>query len=499
MELLTQRHEDKIQNVLSCYDRVLIRGTLPHVCYAQGMTSYFYRNNIRIFDYPKWANTFRDQIRSNAESIAGDNGISIEFVRKSSIRKESLIAKVLKKRGNHPGLVHIISAMEACPSYYPWHNKETGRTSLRGTTAKCLHFYFYFIDEVLGLCHVRVPTWAPFSLQLYFNGHGYLANAMSKANIKYTQLDNAFICIDDIQKAQQLADDITGEKIHDIFDKLALYCCPAQELKERYHWSIAQAEYSTDITFKRQKDLKPIYDSLIHQAIYTVKPDKIATFLGRKLNANYQDELGNDFSTRIQGTRIKHMMGSANIKMYDKFGLILRIETTVNDVSFFKHYRKVEHRDGSVTKKYAPMKKSIYNLAPLREAMLASNTRYIEFLSSLTDTSTGIDELERISQSIKKQNRSWRGLNFFLKTESKLLQAVAAGEFMINGITNKGIRKKISNLSCSQISRLIKRLRILGVIRKVAKGYKYYLTQRGKKIITTAMKIKEFCIIPALV
>jgi hypothetical protein len=98
-----------------------------------------------------------------------------------------------------------------------------------------------------------------------------------------------------------------------------------------------QAEYATDIVFKQQQDLQRIYDQLVRVAIHTVKPDNIATFLGKKLHFNYQGEMGNNFNTRIQGTRIKHSMGPVSIKMYDKLGLVLRIETTVNDVSFFKH------------------------------------------------------------------------------------------------------------------------------------------------------------------
>ena len=57
--------------------------------------------------------------------------------------------------------------------------------------------------------------------------------------------------------------------------------------------------------------------------------------------------MGNRFNIRIEGTRIKHTMGPVSLKLYDKFGLILRIETTVNDLTFFKHYREVEHRDGT--------------------------------------------------------------------------------------------------------------------------------------------------------
>ena len=65
---------------------------------------------------------------------------------------------MLAARGDAPGLVHFISAMEACPSYTPWHDKLSGKTYLKPTQGKCLHYYFYVIDEELGLCYVRVPT-----------------------------------------------------------------------------------------------------------------------------------------------------------------------------------------------------------------------------------------------------------------------------------------------------------------------------------------------------
>ena len=65
-------------------------------------------------------------------------------------------------------------------------------------------------------------------------------------------------------------------------------------------------------------------------------------------------------------------MGPVSLKMYDKFGLILRIETTVNDVSFFPHYRRVEQRDGRTVTHWARMKKSIYSLPALREALQAA-------------------------------------------------------------------------------------------------------------------------------
>ena len=102
-------------------------------------------------------------------------GVAIEHINQSYIRKEDLVQRVLAKCGDAPGLVHVLFAMEACPSYRRWHDQMSGKTYWRGDAGKYLHYYFYFIAEELGLCCMRVPTWAPFGLQFYCNGHRMLA------------------------------------------------------------------------------------------------------------------------------------------------------------------------------------------------------------------------------------------------------------------------------------------------------------------------------------
>ena len=362
VELLTERHKDQIAGLLSCYDRIIIQGTVPGWCYASGMTGYFYARQMRIFDYPKWAQPLREALRANMERVAAENGIEIEFVRsRKSFRKEDRVQEVLSKRGEHPGVVCILSAMEPCGSYKPWHDKKTHKTYLKPDDGKCLHYYVYFIDEDWGLCSLRVPTWCPFRLQFYCNGHSVVAPQMSQRNIEYRALDNAFGWIADFERAQKLADEFRVKMLHRKLDGFAdRYCPVVKQFELNYPWSLDQVEFATDIVFQRQSDLQAIYERLTRTAIHTVKPDNIATFLGRKLNGNYQDEMGNRFNTRIEGTRLKHTMGPVSIKMYDKFRLILRIETRVVNVSFFKHYREVEHKDGTRSMAWAEMKKSIY-------------------------------------------------------------------------------------------------------------------------------------------
>jgi len=139
---LIERYESRLYGVLSCYERLVVTGTLPGACYAQGMRAFLSARGIRIFDYPRFAEPLRDAIRERAQELAGAAGIEIEHIRKDHIRKEDVVAKILAKRGDHPGLVHVISAMEACQSYKPWHDKVSHKTFLKPDTGKCLHYYF---------------------------------------------------------------------------------------------------------------------------------------------------------------------------------------------------------------------------------------------------------------------------------------------------------------------------------------------------------------------
>src|SRR6187549_1174152 len=159
-QALTERYADRIAGVLSCYDRLVITGTLPTVCYAEGMTRYLNARGIRIFDYPEFAKTLRERVRETAAALAAEAGVEIEHVAKSHVRKEDIVARVLAQRGETPGLVHVISAMEACDAYQPWHDKQTHKTFIRPDSGKCLHYYFYFVDARFGLIYLRVPTWA---------------------------------------------------------------------------------------------------------------------------------------------------------------------------------------------------------------------------------------------------------------------------------------------------------------------------------------------------
>jgi hypothetical protein len=286
--------------------------------------------------------------------------------------------------------------------------------------------------------------------------------------------------------------------LHQQLDEFAQQYCPIiTALNLTYHWSIMQAEYATDLVFKNRDALQAFYPLLLESLTHVVKPADIATFLGRKLHGNYQGELGNRFNKRWLGTRIKHQMGPVSIKMYDKFHLALRIETIVNNVTFFKHYRQVQHRDGSTSMRWAPMKKTIHSLPALRELLSAANGRYLKFISAIATPHVGVEKLHKLAETKTENQHRHKGFNLFSEEHTCLFRTLLQGEFFISGFTNKQLHAYLSNNSASQVTRLLKRLRVHGVIKKVGRRYKYYLTDFGRQAAAMALKLREMVVVPA--
>jgi hypothetical protein len=198
--------------------------------------------DIRIFDHPPFAEPLRDRIRECAQQVCDASGMTIEHVSKSHNRKEDLVARVLAARGDAPGLVHVISAMESCKSYKPRTNKTHGHVFPRPDTGKCLHYYFHFVS-CWAFATGASPPGPPFALQFYCNGHSALARRLQREDIEFVQEDTVFLRISDLERAQALADAFSRD----------------------WHWSIRQAEYSTDFRFCSRESRIPLYDALSRQ------------------------------------------------------------------------------------------------------------------------------------------------------------------------------------------------------------------------------------------
>jgi len=498
--LLTEVYKPDISGILGCYDRVIIRGAPGIMGYADGMTAFFYQRHYKIFDFAKIFTPISENIKLNITKLASDSGLEIEYIRKvGAFRKDDKIAKILEERGDQIGLVHIFSQQELFDTYDPWCDKSTGKCFFKPAHTKRLVYYVYFIDKLLGLCYMKIPTVAPYALNFYFNGHGLQETKMKKASIKFTKQENAFLWISDFEKAQELSDNITVKDIHKVLDGCAKRYCPLpEEWDIHYQWSLSEVEYSYDIIFKNADVLKPIYDNIITTAMHTITPENIANYLGKRFSLLYDGEAGSRYNKHILGTRIKHQMGDTSVKIYDKFGSVLRIEVTSRNVSEMRVFRDVQKRDGTVEAKMAPVKKNIYSLFDLTALFKRACIRYLEAISAFDDPSNGLKKLDKAVESVSDNNRIYKGFNFFSGDDKAILLAVADPKFNIDGMRNKDLRKLLPGKTQSQISRLFKRLRVHDLLVKVRGTFKYRLTVLGKQVITAGFKFINMSLVPEL-
>ena len=138
--------------MLSCIEPVEIASTLPDIAHAEAVASYLTARQIRLFDLPQCAAPLRQELRTHAERVAREAGLTLELMQ----RKEAGIETILAPRGPQPGLVHIFAAMDPCRSFRPGHENLIGRTLLKSTESTCLHCCLHVIGREVGLCYLRV-------------------------------------------------------------------------------------------------------------------------------------------------------------------------------------------------------------------------------------------------------------------------------------------------------------------------------------------------------
>ena len=157
MASLIDRHADQLRGTIGCFDRVLIQGSLDGLNYPGGFAGYLKQHGIRTQGYVEFVKPLSARIIENAERLAEESGLKIEFIKQKNFRKEERVAQILKERGDHPGLVHIFSAIEICKTF-KLHSGNQGTAWLQKENGKCLHYYFYFVDPEMGLAFLKVST-----------------------------------------------------------------------------------------------------------------------------------------------------------------------------------------------------------------------------------------------------------------------------------------------------------------------------------------------------
>jgi hypothetical protein len=504
MERFLQQYKGQVVGVLTGFDRILFRGSLRSISYTAGLDAFLGSQHVLYKDFGRFVQGLSERIKAHAQELAADAGRPFQYVASAKVSKENLARKIQAMNPVQEGLIGVLSCVEPCQSFEIRRDRRSRRLLLVPAIRKCLFLYFYFLDREFGLMHVRLQTWVPFALQVCLNGRDYLARQMDRLGIGYQQRDNCFLRIEDLPRAQKILDRLTTRSWPRTLGALARRLNPLLRRDSGlnlfgYYWSVRQSEYATDVMFRDAAALGAVYPRLIEHAMAHFGSDDVLRFLGRRTNTRFNGEVLSEVRRRCEGVRIKHWVEENSIKMYDKQGCVLRIETTLNNPRRFK-VRRVTTRQGQRQKAWLPLRKGVADMVRRVEICHAANERYLEALAVVGRPMSVPDLLDPISRRVVREGRPYRGLRPITPPDSRIFALVLRAEFRLQGFRNGDLRRFLEphartpderRRASGRITRLLRLLRAHGLIRKVPYTHYYRPTQRGEHVMTTAQQLRR--------
>src|SRR3954453_1005742 len=355
-------------------------------------------------------------------------------------------------------------------------NPETGKPYpwiVRGT-AMVNHVYFYGLDEDFGPFFLKFCTYFPYTAKLCINGHEYVKRQLAKEGIAFEALDNGILTCADPRRLQQLCDGLSASKIDGLLrkwlkrlphpftvaDRLAGY---------RYDVSILQAEFSLTQVLDRPLSGRVFFEEVIRENLDLGRPDQVQLIFQRRVTKQTPSR----FRTRVltegvtPSLHIDYM--HSRIKQYHKEGRALRTETTINDT-----------RDFGIGKRLS-------NLPALRRIGFDANRRLLDVQRISQDCAVGEDAFHQINDPVEVDGQRASGLRFADVAVQALLSAVLVFRLLPRGFSNRDLRnywapllgKAPDDITPGQMTYNLRRLRLHGLIERIAGTHRYRVTRQG--------------------
>jgi len=269
---------------------------------------------------------------------------------------------------------------------------------------------------------------------------------------------------------------------------------------------VTQSEYATDVMFAEARQLAQLYPQFLHHGVKSFCSPDVLRFLGKDvqtrtgaINGHFKGQVTTSYKARPEGVRLRHSVKGNSIKVYDKQGSILRVETTIVHPEEFKVYRPKEgEMDGA--KDWRPLRRGVADLWRRSEVSRSANRRYLEALASVSGSSALWQEALALCHPVTVEGHRYRALNPLSSADGALLEAISHGEFALNGFRNRDLCKLLYPATSNQdtrrrrsaaMSRKLALLRAHGVIKKVPRTHRYLLTSHGRRILTAVLSARN--------
>ena len=315
------------------------------------------------------------------------------------------------------GLIAVLGCVEPCQTIQVRGNHESQKLELQVEPAKCKHYYHYYLDPVYGLRSTRLQSWFPFTMHIGLDGRDWLGQQLTKAGIAHYKHGNCFPWIEDFAAAQKLADKQQKTNWPRLLNRWAreshrwaegFLPCPVP-----YYWSVETGEYATDFAFRSVEELQRFYPLFVEHAQTILRSTDLLRFMGYQVRKDGKpsEKLIGEVTTRIkelvEGTCVKHRILDNLLKMYDKFGSVLRLESLLRELRHFRVYRTRENEPNGPVE-YLRMRQGVADVAGRAAASQQINARYADSLATIEEKTSLAEMTKDLGKATTWQGRPVR-------------------------------------------------------------------------------------------
>lgn len=396
-------------------------------------------------------------------------------------RKDDVAAEYRERFQEKEGVLFLGKAQEKVNVFRT--EKRTGKDGKKypwivKSATPVNQLYFYCIDEDFGPFFLKFCSYFPYNAKLCINGHEYVKRQLAKEGIAFEPLDNGVRSCADPKRLQEICDDLSAEKIDALLRKWLAklphpYLAKDRQAGYRYDVSILQAEFSLTQVLDRPQTGRVFFEEIIRENLDLGRPDQVQLIFNRRVTRRTPGR----FRTRVLTEGVVPSLHvdykSSKIKQYHKEGRALRTETIINNA-----------RDFAINK-------GLKNLPALREIGFRANRRLLNVQRLSHDCTIGEEAFRRVNEPAVVDGQRASALRFADPVVQALFSALLVFRLLPRGFSNRELRdhwaplvgKSSQSITPGQMTYHLRRLRLHGLIERIAKSHRYRVTDQGWRTI----------------
>jgi hypothetical protein len=486
---------DRITLDIECVDRVYMNGYVKYLQMPGGLITFIREQMGFPIPSPMVLPPVTKAFREAVEQFATAQGLSIVDFARDEAKDETARAH-LARFDKPSGVVLIGKAQEKSQGFTARRKDHGSKVWFEYSRREVwvTHYYFYILDEEFGLFFIKVCTYFPFDVKVCFNGHEWAKQQLRRAGLGFEALSNGFLSCAAPAYLQTICHQLDAAKIQALFDRwVAQIPWPLSASQQaagyRHQLSIWQMEVSRTQVFADPAQGWALVEALIRDNLDLGRPDRVSLIFGRKVTKGTPGEFHTQvLRDGVQPTVRIHYKHSA-LKQYLKEGRALRTEMMFNNTQDFGFTR------------------GLPNFTALFELGCQLNHRLLEQEQISQDCFVSLGEIGQLGQSTVLDNgQRASALRFGDPRPMALLGALAGQSYIPTEISNQTLRPVVAQLlgvspaaySSAQMSYDLRRLRLKGLLERIAQSHRYRLTPLGIKVVTFFTRLYERVFRPGL-